>query len=308
MQNSSSLEQQRFEISQKAIQQGSKSFRLASLFLDPEAQRGAYLLYRWCRHCDDVIDEGADPKLELMNIFLKTQGALADKDFKNEVDLSAFSGLKELKDNFSVPENLFFELLEGFRMDVEKDSLQTFEDLSKYCYHVAGVVGLMMNPILQKSLPQIHPQSHALADSLGRAMQLTNISRDIAEDFKMGRVYIPQTWLDQKQIPKNQILDPEFKVKTMELVNKLLDEADEFYQQGRRGLIYLPFRAAWSISVASFLYQGIGHKVRRRGLKSFESRTVLNIFEKLFNICKGSFFFLKDRYFLNKNSLTQKRS
>jgi phytoene synthase len=304
-----SIEETQFELSQRAIQHGSKSFRLASLFLDSEAQRGAYLLYRWCRHCDDVIDEGHDPLEGLKSLQQETQSSLQKNDLgssEDHSDLSAFSGLQELNLKFKVPHHLFFELLEGFRMDVEKVPLNTYEDLLKYCYHVAGVVGLMMNPILQNSLPEVNPLSQELADSLGRAMQLTNISRDIAEDFKMGRVYIPQNWLEQNQIPKDKILEPEFAEATFARVEELLAKADELYLKGRKGLMYLPLRAAWSISVASYLYQGIGHKVRRRRLKSFASRTVLNPLEKLFYVGKGSLNFFIDRLYFNFKKMFSK--
>jgi phytoene synthase len=131
------------------------------------------------------------------------------------------------------------------------------------------------------------------ADALGRAMQLTNISRDIIEDFKMQRIYLPQKWLQQYSILQQDFLNSATQTKLFEVVLKVLDRADQFYLEGRKGLKYLPFRAGLSICIASFLYQGIGNKIRKIGLVSFKERTVLTGFEKLNCIVKALFFYLK---------------
>jgi phytoene synthase len=283
-------QQQQFELSKSAIQTGSKSFRLASLILDKDMKFGAYLLYRWCRFCDDEIDKASSPEaagLALAELKAQTTKALAGEAFPES---SSFAGLAILQKTYGVrPEN-FFELLEGFAMDVAGAKIETLADLLRYCYHVAGVVGLMMSSVLKAT----DPQAPACADSLGRAMQLTNISRDIAEDFRLGRIYLPAEWLRRDQLEPSQLLAPENRAKLFKLVLQLLELADTLYGKGRQGLRYLPFRAAWSISVASYLYQGIGLKIRRRGVRSLEQRTVLNPWEKIIFIYRGSYHFIGD--------------
>jgi phytoene synthase len=280
-----------FQHSKEAIQGGSKSFRLASLILDQKSKVGAYSLYRWCRYCDDVIDQSAqgETDLALAGLMVQTEKALAGEPFP---DSSPFSGLRSLAVDFKISSPYFFELLEGFNMDVTNFKFDNFEDLKKYCYHVAGVVGLMMSQILKAS----DERAPLCADYLGRAMQLTNISRDIAEDFSLKRIYIPGDWLIEASVPPAELMNPIYQDKVFALVLRLLESADQFYLEGRKGIEFLPFRAGWSITVASFLYQGIGLKIRKQGSRALLGRTVLSLSEKITYVVLGSLYFLRGRF------------
>lgn len=282
-----------YQLGKEAITGGSKSFRLASLLLDKKSQRGAYLLYRWCRHCDDQIDEATnrDQALAALNLLkTETQTALEAPSRPSE---SVFSGLSYLNDEFQIPHHYFYDMIQGFESDSMGAMIESFEDLMTYCYRVAGVVGLMMSPILGVT------ESTALtkADALGRAMQLTNICRDVVEDFHNRRIYIPKRWLDEEQIEPIELTSEKNEKRLFKLVLRLLDCADELYREGRQGLQFLPLRAAWSISVASFLYQGIGHEIRRRGAVALRKRTILSRTQKGLAFVRGSCFFIKDRFF-----------
>lgn len=278
-----------YELSKRSIQTGSRSFRLASLFLNSESQYGAYLLYRWCRHCDDEIDEGnssQEPTERLHQIWEKTKEGL---ESSNPADESPFGGLRALHTEFGIPKATFFELLKGFQWDVENTTVETKDDLSQYCYYVAGAVGIMMSSILRAS----EPKALRHADLLGRAMQLTNICRDVAADHSISRIYLPRVWLIRDGLTAENFLTPPFKEKTFQRVLELLEWADTCYEEGRKGLIYLPLRAGWSISVASTLYQSIGWKIRAKGIQSLERRTILNPLEKTVAVVRGTLLFLK---------------
>ncbi|MEY4615154.1 MAG: hypothetical protein RJB66_114 [Pseudomonadota bacterium] len=281
-----------YKLSKAAITGGSKSFRLASLLLDKKSQRGAYLLYRWCRHCDDQVDEANNQEeaQSLLQLIKKEtqKGLIANLETSTP---SPYSGLHELTATFKIPQHHFFEMIEGFEQDVSGTMIHSLDDLLRYCYHVAGVVGLMMSPILKVR----DPEALLFADQLGRAMQLTNICRDVGDDFRNDRIYIPRVWLEEESIKPYQLLSQKNENLVYQLVLRLLDKADSMYDEGRRGLSYLPFRAGWSISVASYLYQGIGIEIRRIGPSALKKRTVLEWPQKLKYFLLGSQRFLTDR-------------
>jgi phytoene synthase len=292
-----------FELSRAAITSGSRSFRIASLVLNPKMKYGAYMLYRWCRACDDAIDnaleDGTDQtaneaaKTEYANQRLQalkdeTTKALEGYAFP---EISPHSGLYELHHRYQIPKVYFYELLNGFQMDVENFRPKSADDLLRYCYHVAGVVGLMMCPILKTT----DPRSHVYADTLGRAMQMTNIARDIKEDRHLGRLYLPQQWLDDHNLTFDDLLDPKNKQNLFLIVSRLLDLADQYYANGRCGLAFLPWRAAWGISVASTLYQRIGWKIRHIGPDALDQRTILSNRERLWAILHGTWEFWRLR-------------
>lgn len=288
-----------FELSRAAIKGGSRSFRLASLILDQSSKEGAYLLYHWCRYCDDRIDESSSPseaESRLRELHWQTGRALSG-DYT--VENPAFAGLHQLVVNYRIPYRYFFELLEGFRRDVAGEPIETLDQLLSYCYHVAGVVGLMMSHILgTRDL-----QALEYADSLGRAMQLTNIARDIKDDFLAQRLYLPRSWLRNKNIDPRYVMDPTRQEALFTIVRELLILADDLYERGRLGLNYLPFRAAWSISVASALYQGIGHEIIAKGPSALESRMILKPYQKFYYFLRGTFDFFGRRFQHLKNRI-----
>jgi hypothetical protein len=131
--------------------------------------------------------------------------------------------------------------------------------------------------IPQKVTPDV--LKHAI--DLGIAMQLTNIARDVADDFKMGRIYLPLQWLHQKQIPLESLLDLQYRTQLLEVVDRLLKEAKKYYFSGDLGLKYLPFRSRVAAAVASQVYSKIGDEVLRRGEQAWSSRTVVSKMKKI---------------------------
>ncbi|RYZ88327.1 MAG: phytoene/squalene synthase family protein [Proteobacteria bacterium] len=208
--------------------------------------------------------------------------------FRAEPDLSpGFQNLSQIAVRHQIPLSYAEDLLAGFAMDVQKVHYRSIQDLELYAYRVAGVVGLMMSKIMGVT----SPLAKAPAIAMGNAMQLTNIARDVAEDFGRGRIYLPEEWLLEEGIEPTQLLAPSNRQALYRVVMRLLDRADRLYQQGRAGLHYIPLRSRLAVSMASMIYRQIGVKIRRRGLSALENRVVVPFYEKLFLAFKGAVFY-----------------
>jgi phytoene synthase len=266
------------------IEGGSKSFARAARLLDPEARAGAYQLYAWCRYCDDVIDaqtlghgqQRSDPAAQaerLASLRETTEDALAG----HPVDGLVFQGIARIVRRYDIPRRHPFELLDGMAMDVAGRRYPTFDDLRVYCYHVAGVVGVMMAHIMGiKDQPTL-----ARAEDLGTAMQVTNIARDVIDDARVGRVYLPLGWLAEQGVPPDRVADPVNRPAVARVVDRLLDRADGFYRSADSGIAHLPFRSAWSITTARWIYSDIGKVIRRRGPAAWDRRAWVGSGRKL---------------------------
>ncbi len=265
---------------QKMIEVGSKSFSFASKLFDKPAREAAFCLYGWCRFCDDEIDKTTSHKKEKV----ERLEALTRSAYEKQENLPVeFKALSLIADQYKIPSYYPLELIEGMKMDVEATRYETFKDLDLYCYRVAGVVGLMMSHVMGVS------EQEALknASDLGSAMQLTNISRDIVEDFHLGRVYLPLQWLKEVEVAPEEVGLPKHRQAVAYLVRRLLKQAQFYYDSGNRGLRYLSFRSALAVGVASCVYSAIGKKVMKRGERAWDTRTVVSPVEKVFCAIKG---------------------
>lgn len=260
---------------QEIIQRGSKSFSLASRLFDQETRNAACFLYGWCRHVDDAIDEVEDPvaqKRILGELKEKTEKAFRGESSSESV----FQALSFVAKKYNIPSFYAVELLEGMQMDVEGRTYDNLEDLSLYCYRVAGCVGLMMSHVMGVS-------SHKAlknASDLGTAMQLTNIARDILTDARMGRCYLPNSWLQELAMKPEDIENPIYRTNLAYLVRRLLREAEAKYQSGIEGLRYLPWRSSLSVALAICVYRKIGREVIRKRSKAWNARTVVTPLQK----------------------------
>lgn len=262
---------------QASIQNGSKSFYLASLFFSRSTQTDCWSLYRWCRACDDRIDEGGTVA-DLEDLRSKTQIALEEGRGPAE-----FRALGEVCRRHSIPVQYPVELLAGFAKDVDGVRIRDERELEEYAYQVAGVVGMMMSHIMRADLPR----AAEAAKSMGNAMQLTNIARDIREDFERGRIYLPESWLKAEAIERERLLAHDQREALFRVTTRLLRRADELYREGYRGLSHLPFRAAVAVSIAAAVYSSIGKKILREGPGAIDKRVYVSLPEKLLLVAKG---------------------
>ncbi|KHD87163.1 MAG: hypothetical protein OM95_15825 [Bdellovibrio sp. ArHS] len=267
----------------KAIEEGSKSFYLASLFFDRQTKADCWALYRWCRHCDDVIDNGGS-SVDLEELKIRTVNGL-----RAPSDDEIFSDLGKVCRRHGIPAQFPLELLAGFKKDTSSVRIKTESELDTYAYQVAGVVGLMMSYLMKADLAV----AKEAAVSLGNAMQLTNIARDIKEDYQKDRIYLPGTWLEEEHIDSAQLLHEGQRDKVFSLVQRLLKKADALYEEGRQGLKYLPVRSALAVAIAAAVYSQIGHKILKLGPASLESRIYVSLPQKILLIGRGIFWVIQ---------------
>lgn len=266
------------------IAAGSKSFAWAAKLFDAETHRDACLLYAWCRYCDDQIDaehlgyrvtalDDAERAARLHTLERETQAALQGRPGAEPV----FQALHSVVTRRGIPGRYPLELLDGFAMDVRRQRCASLEDLLLYCYHVAGVVGLMMAHVMGAR----DPRALQRAADLGIALQLTNVARDVLDDARVGRVYLPLDWLEQAGVPVADLAQPCHREALFGVVARLLDEAERYYASGDQGLPSLSFRSAWAVAMARGVYRDIGQLVRRRGARAWDRRAVVSPVAKL---------------------------
>lgn len=256
--------------SQAAIAAGSQSFAAAAKLMPAGIREDTVMLYAWCRHADDVVDgqtlgsapeAGGDPARRLAALRAETLHALHG----NGPTTAPFAALRAVARRHEFPDRWPLDLIDGFAMDVAGRDYRTLNDTLDYSYHVAGVVGAMMARVMGV-------RNEAVLDracDLGLAFQLTNIARDVMDDVRVGRVYLPGDWLDEAgarvegEIPSAQLYG---------VILRLLDAAEPYYASAFSGLPDLPPRCAWSIAAAARIYRAIGARIREGGPEAYRRR------------------------------------
>jgi len=257
---------------------GSKSFFAASSLLPQRVRMPAIALYAFCRVADDAIDEHADDPLAMQKL-QKRLTAIYDGQPEEFV---ADRAMAMVAHRYGLPRELPEALLEGFAWDAAGRHYDTLEDLHHYCARVAGSVGAMMAMIMGIT----NPHALARACELGNAMQLTNIARDVGEDARNGRLYLPRSWMRQAGIdPYTWLADPQFTPALGDVVGRLLLEADRLYQRGSSGIAALPRDCRGAILAASTIYAEIGRVIAERQMNSIDGRAVVGSTRKLTLLC-----------------------
>jgi len=265
----------------QSIAVGSKSFAMASRFLPAGMHEDCVMLYAWCRHADDVIDgqeagfaagAGGDPAARLAELRDLTHRALRGK-----AAAPVYAGLARVVAARSIPHRHVDELLDGFAMDVEGRVYRDMNDLLDYCYHVAGVVGVMMARIMGVRDEAVLDR----ASDLGLAFQLTNIARDVIDDARIGRTYLPRALLDAEGIGAIDPDDPGQRPALHRAALRLLDQAEVYYRSADTGIAALPRRPALAIAAARNIYRQIGVKLRAAGPDAWNGRLSTTKAEKL---------------------------
>ncbi len=263
------------------IARGSKSFAAAARLFAPDTRQSAVLLYAWCRHCDDLIDgqelgfgqHGGGGHPALARLEQATREVYANRRPADP----AFAALREVVRRHDIPARYPLDHLAGFRMDVEGRHYRRFEDTLEYCYHVAGVVGVMMAMVMGV---RDEATLHRACDQ-GIAFQLTNIARDIVEDAQNERIYLPADWLEQEGLSATTLTEPAQRPALARLAARLVDAAEPYYASAYDGLAALPLRSAWSIATARLVYRQIGVKVTTAGPAAWDARVGTTALDKL---------------------------
>jgi 15-cis-phytoene synthase len=260
-----------------SIARGSKSFAVASKLFDKTTRERAWLLYAWCRACDDLADGqdhgGArevvvDPQARLGTIRFLTDSALAGQATGNP----AFDGLAVVASEVKIPRRFVDDHIAGFALDADDWRPRSEDDLLRYCYHVAGVVGCMMAVVMG-----VDPNDEETLDracDLGMAFQLANIARDLSEDDAVGRCYLPEDWLVEADIPPGEHMRPHYRSRVADMGWWLASMAQEYENSARVGATKLPFRSRWAVLAAAGIYGDIAREVARRGAEAWNHRVV----------------------------------
>lgn len=257
------------------IVRGSQSFAMASRLFDKLTRERAWLLYAWCRTCDDVVDGQTfghdmavpnDPLDRFQTAFRETMDALDGRP----VDDPTFRGIALVVGETAMPRHFLSDHLAGFEADARGWRPRDADDLFRYCYQVAGVVGCMMAVVMG-----VDPRDDDTLDracDLGIAFQLSNIARDIVEDAENDRCYIPADWLAEAGLTETMLQDPATAAARAVFAARLVAIADRHEASAKVGAARLPFRCRWAILSASGIYGGIGREVVRRGDRAWDER------------------------------------
>lgn len=262
------------------IAQHSKSFSLAARLLPVHCRDDAAVLYTWCRRADDAIDLSPteNQPRELARLRHELDSVYAG-EAQNDVVLDAF---QDIVNRYAIPQTYPYELLAGMEMDTHQTGYPDMHTLLHYCYRVASTVGLMMSHLIGLA----GDSAMRNAAHMGLGMQLTNICRDVLEDWSLGRLYVPDSILGFHGIgnlrSKLGQPFPEDAIPAMSrAVDDLLVRADHHYRLGDVGLSALPWRAAFAVRSARLVYSSIGGRVRRQDCDIRAGRAYVPTWQKL---------------------------
>ncbi|MBD3665019.1 15-cis-phytoene synthase [Sulfitobacter aestuariivivens] len=247
------------------IRTGSLSFHAASKLLPSQVRDPALALYAFCRLADDEVDEGIAKGQAVLQLQERLDLAYAGRP-RNAPEDRAFAAIV---DAFDMPRALPEALLEGLAWDAVERRYDSLSDVRAYSARVASAVGAMMCVLMRVR----DADALARACDLGVAMQLTNIARDVGEDARAGRIYLPLDWLRGAELtPADFLNDPQATPQVRRMVARLLAEAHRLYIRSEAGIGKLPVQARAGIFAARYIYAAIGKSVRRHQHDSITRR------------------------------------
>jgi len=262
------------------LRAGSKSFYAASLLLPKRLRPDVYALYAFCRVADDAVDDGDDGMAAVARLRERLERAYDDRPFDTPVD-RAFADMVARRE---LPILLPLALIEGFEWDARGKIYHSLSDVRAYGVRVAGTVGAMMSVLMGVR----SQDALARACDLGVAMQLTNIARDVGEDARNGRLYLPREWFREMDLNADEWMrNPHGCPQIEAMTQRLLDEADRLYRNGAAGIGFLPADARHAIWAARFIYAEIGAQIHRNDMDNVSQRAVVSKTRKLALLSRG---------------------
>ena len=259
---------------QKAAASGS-SFYYSFLFLPPEKRTAIMALYAFCREVDDVVDECADPSLAAAKLgwWRAEVGAIYGGTPTHPVA----QALQDITRRIDLPQEQLLEIIEGMEMDLRQTRYLDFKGLQLYCYRVASVVGLLSAQIF--GYTDRHTQKYA--HDLGIALQLTNIIRDVGEDARRGRIYLPIDELQRFNVPAADILESRYSENFRQLMEFQAERAEQYYAQALAALPDADRKTQRPGLVMAAIYRTLLEEIRRDGCLVLDRRTSLTPVRKL---------------------------
>ena len=256
------------------------SFYYSFLFLPLERRRAIMALYAFCREVDDVVDECNDPALASTKLAWWRQevNRIADGQPQHPVGLA----LKGLGGAFNLPQELLLEIIDGMEMDLTQSRYLDFKGLSLYCYRVASVVGLLSAEVFGYQDRQTQKYAH----DLGMAFQLTNIIRDVGEDARRNRIYIPMDELKRFNVPATDLLNGNYSDNFTALMQFQYERAEQYYTQALAQLPKIDRKQQRPGLIMSAIYRTLLDEIRRDNFQVLHQRISLPPTRKLWLAAK----------------------
>lgn len=255
------------------LRRGGRSFHFAGRLLDSRRRNDAARLYRFCRYLDDCVDESRDPerarrRLDQVRVAL-THG---------RTSVPWIADFLALADQHQLDLEAARQLTVGLEEDLQPVAVSDMDQLLVYAYRVAGTVGMMMTGVL--GAPDARAVPHAI--DLGIAMQLTNVARDVVEDARRGRRYLPDETLSRLPVASLARGGPEVREPGRRAVRRVLSTAERYYRSAEQGLAFLPTsRERFAILVAARVYREIGTELARQAHEPWRGRAIVGPRRKL---------------------------
>jgi phytoene synthase len=261
---------QSYEAARRVTQTHAKSFYFCSFGLPQEIRRHSYAVYACCRTFDDEIDDAADPS-EIPDRVAKLRTSL-DNLYRGTATTNEpawADAFRTTAQQCDIPKAFFSDLLTGVEMDQAPVRLQAWPELERYCYHVAGVVGLMMTRVFQLKDRRFETE----AVKLGEAMQLTNILRDVAEDLRMDRVYLPSAELQEFGLSESFLREGRVTPEWIEFMKFQIARARAAYQASEKGIAALDRNGCQlTVWMMHQIYGGILGRIEKANYDVFTGR------------------------------------
>jgi phytoene synthase len=265
-----------------------KTFYFASRFLPARKRNDAYAVYAFCRHVDDQIDLAPDEaaRLRALADLAHLLHAAYSSDQQAEYLQASLPWLRAFRETVQrrhIPARYFEDLLAGVEMDRGRVRIQTWEELDRYCYHVAAVVGLIMVHVLTEPSPELLKP----ARDLGTAMQLTNILRDVAEDWQRDRVYLPATELEKFGLTTEDIAQHRMGDPFLAMMRFQIGRARAYYSYGELGIEALPRDGSrFCAQLMSTIYGAILDEIERANYDVYRGRARVSFPRKIWLMLK----------------------
>ncbi len=263
------------EYCQKKAASSGSSFYYSFMFLPPHRRRAITALYAFCREVDDVVDECSDPQIAANKLTWWRQEL--DRLYAGQPQHPVTQALQAVLPEFSLPQEQLREIIDGMEMDLQQTRYLDFKALSLYCYRVASVVGLLAAEIFGYTDRQTQKYAH----DLGMAFQLTNIIRDVGEDARRGRVYLPIDELKRFDVPVADILNSRYSENFRKLMEFQIERAEHYYAQAMNQLPAVDRKTQRPGLVMAAIYRTLLDEIKRDGCQVLTQRTSLTPLRKL---------------------------
>lgn len=260
----------------KITKQYAKTFYFSSHFLPKEKKYAAYAIYAICRISDESVDtEFTTKPINRLSKIKKDIEISYNQSSLNNPLLIAF---EETVNKYKIPKEYFNFLIEGMDMDLNKNRYENFQELYDYCFRVAGAVGLIMLKIFGYK----NKQAEKNAVDLGIAMQLTNILRDIKEDYQRNRIYLPKEEMQRFKVSEEDIAKSKLNENFTNLIKFQIDRARDYYKRSSLGIRLLEdLNSRFVASIMKDIYEGILTSIEKNNYDVFSQRAYVNNLGKL---------------------------